>query len=194
MTTRSRLRARAVTTAITLACVVLAAVGLRLSERDDNFQVVRGTLGSPAVVNEGTVTVDDVRVGGSLVEGGEVTSRTPGMFVVVNVTAAATGSDSLVLGRSQLLSGDRVYHSYSALSTISAVPGFQTRVDLVFEVDPNRIDNLTIELWRNEIVSGYHQRVRVPLRITPRNADQWRTRAHRLITEPETRPTTRVIP
>jgi hypothetical protein len=187
-------RTRLVTLAIVLGCVVLATVGIRFTDRQEGFQVVRAKLGSTVSINEGEVSVDNVRVGDRLFEDGAVTDRTPGMFVVVQVTAAATGSESLVLSESQLLSGDRVYKVYSALSNITVVPGFQTKQDLVYEVDPHRIDGLTVELWRLEVVSGYHQRVRVPLGISSRNADDWRAEGHRLIGEPDTAGTTRVIP
>lgn len=194
MSRRTVWRTRLVTLAIVLGCVVLATVGIRVSERDEGFQVVRAKLGSTVSINEGEVTVDNVRVGDRLFEDGAVTDQTPGMFVVVQVTAAATRSDSLVLSQSQLLSGDRVYKVYSALSNITVVPGFETEQDLVFEVDPQRIDGLTLEMWRLEVVSGYHQRVRVPLGISSRNADDWRAEGHRLIGGPDTAGTTRVIP
>jgi hypothetical protein len=68
---------------------------------------------------------------------------------------------------------------------MDVVPGFQTTMDFVFEVNPDKINGLTVELWRGEIVVGYHQRVQVPLRITAGNAAQWRAAAQRPITEPQ---------
>jgi hypothetical protein len=67
-------------------------------------------------------------------------------------------------------------------------------MDFVFELDPARIDGLTLELWRGEIVMGYHQRVRVPLGVTGDNADQLRSSAQRPIVEPQTNRETWVIP
>ena len=49
--------------------------------------------------------------------------------------------------------------------------------DIVFEVDPSRVEGLTLEMWRNEVISGYQQRVRIPLGITAANANQWRDAA-----------------
>jgi hypothetical protein len=182
------------TALVTVGCVVLAAIGLRVSEAEDNFQVVRGTLGAPVVVNEGDVTVADLRVGDALVQNGDVTYETSGMFVSVSVTVAAPGHHSLVVGSARLLSGDRVYLPFTTLSSLSAVPGFKSSMDFVFEVDPVRIDALTLELWRGEIVSGYHQRVRVPLGVTGDNAEELRSRAHQPIMEPQTNSETSVIP
>jgi hypothetical protein len=182
-----------VTTLITVGCVVLAAIGLKVSEAADDFQVVRGRLGTPVAVNEGDVTVADPRVGNALLQDGEVTYRTAGMFVAVNVTVAAPDRDSLMLGSPRLLSGDRVYLPYTSLSSLSAVPGFQSSLDFVFEVDPNRIDALTLELGRGEIVAGHHQRVRVPLGVTRRNAEELRRAASQPIVDPQTSSRTRVI-
>ena len=53
---------------------------------------------------------------------------------------------------------------------VVAAPGFQTTADVVFEVDPARLADLTIEIWDAEIIRGYHQRVQVPLGITADNA------------------------
>lgn len=177
---------------VALACVVLAAVGLRLSDPPD-FQVLRGELGAPVRMNDGDVTVDRLQVGDSLLESGDIKYRTPGMFVVVNVSASATGAQSLRITDSRLTSGDRSYLPYSNLSSVTAVPGFTSSMDFVFEVDPNRIDDLTLELWQEEIVGGYNQRVQVPLRITAANADQWRARAHVPVVEPDVNGTTTVI-
>jgi hypothetical protein len=146
MRTSRRLPPRLLTALITIGCVVLAAIGLRVSEPNDNFQVVRGRLGAPVAVNEGEVSVADLRVGNALLQNGVVTYRTAGMFVVVDVTAAAPDREALVLGSARLLSGDRVYLPYTTLTSLSAVPGFQSSSDLVFEVDPTRIDGLTLEL------------------------------------------------
>ena len=53
-------------------------------------------------------------------------------------------------------------------------PGFEQTSDLSFEVDPERIDGLTLQMSQSEIVSGYHQELRVQLGITAENAQAWR--------------------
>ncbi|MET0693508.1 MAG: hypothetical protein ABWY56_06230 [Propionibacteriaceae bacterium] len=187
-------RSKLVAGLITLACVVLATIGLRASEDPNDFQLVDGTLGQTVVLNEGEVVVDDVQVGNALLTNGDISASTPGMFVVVSVTVSAPGRDRLLINTSELTSGDRTYKTYSSLDSISAVPGFESTGDLVYEVDPKRIDDLTIDLWNAEVVHGYYQRVRVPLGITARNADAFRARAGVPIVEPILSPTTRVIP
>ena len=65
----------------------------------------------------------------------------------------------------------------------SAEPGFTGFTDLLFEFDPAQVDDLTLEIGRRELLSGYSQRVRVHLGITPDNADQWRAAARDQILE-----------
>jgi hypothetical protein len=187
-------RSRIVALLITLACVVLATIGIRASEDPHDYEILRGTLGQRVALNEGEVVVDDVRVGNALLSNSDISATTPGIFVVVALTVSAPGQGRMVINKSQLTSGDRTYATYSSLSSVSAVAGFESTGDLVFEVDPQRIDDLTIELWHSEVVHGYYQRVRVPLGITARNADAVRARAGVPIVEPVLNPTSRVIP
>jgi hypothetical protein len=159
-----------------VALVAVSAAGLRLSDPEDTFQVVSGVPGEPLTINDGELTVDRVRVGTALMEYDEVRDRTAGMFVAVTVTGAATGPRQLNLGSAELVSNDVRYKSYR-LSAVTAAPGFKTSTDTLFEVDPARIDGLTLEMWQNESISGYQQRVRIPLGLTAANADQWRAAA-----------------
>ena len=53
----------------------------------------------------------------------------------------------------------------------------QTVSDILFEVDPNQIEDLTLEIWPNEVITGYQQRVRIPLGLKYDNAEQWRAAA-----------------
>lgn len=184
MTGSSRSRRLLLTGLLTVACVVVAAVGIRFTEPAD-FQQVRGALGQPVSVREGAVTIDDVRYGTSVLRHGDTAYRTTGLFVVVHVTAEAPGRAPLSLQRSQLTSGDRVYLPYSSLSGVKADPGFRSQVDLTFEVDPNRIDNLSVELWPGEIISGYYQRIRVPLGVTSATADEARASGQSPIVDPQ---------
>ena len=63
--------------------------------------------------------------------------------------------------------------AFSLGATIKADPGFETARDLVFEVDPARIDDLTLELWDQGLVYRYYQRTQTPLGITAANAGAW---------------------
>ena len=86
-------RARLLSVVAGLALVTVAAVGYRLSEPED-FAVVRGDLGAPAAYADGSVVVDDVRVGSVLVTSTDERVTTPGMFVVVRVAARAAATSS----------------------------------------------------------------------------------------------------
>jgi hypothetical protein len=182
---RHRLDSRRVLSwTVAIGFVALAAVGLRLSEAgaEAEAQIVTGVLGQPVQVNDGEITVTEVRVGTALKSFGDV-DRTPSMFVLVRTRAAATGSKDLNLSESTLISGDATYDSYSSFSGVRSDVGFRTTDDLVFEVDPARIDDLALELSSLEIVSGYQQHVRIHLGITPGNADQWRAAAQGQVVE-----------
>jgi hypothetical protein len=159
-----------------VALVAVSAVGLRLSDPKGTVDMVSGVLGKPVTINDGELSVDRVRVGTVLTQNDEVRDRTAGMFVAVAVTGAATGPRELSLGSAELVSKDVHYKTYG-LTSLVAAPGFKTSTDIVFEVDPARIEGLTLEMWRNEVISGYQQRVRIPLGITAANANQWRDAA-----------------
>ena len=159
-----------------IALVAVSAVGLRLSDPKSTIDMVSGVPGKPVTINDGELSVDRVRVGTVLTQNDEVRDRSAGMFVAVAVTGAATGPRELSLGSAELVSKDVHYKTYG-LTSVVAAPGFKTSADIVFEVDPPRIEGLTLEMWRNEVISGYQQRVRIPLGITAANANQWRDAA-----------------
>jgi hypothetical protein len=176
-----------------IALVGVSTIGLRLSDPEEQkFEVINGVVGEPAKVNNGEVTVTELRVGTILKQFGRIQDSTDGMFMVIRVIGAATGPRPLELNAARLLSGDLRYEGYQSSSGVHAEPGFETTVDVVFEVAPAHIDDLTLELGSNEVLRGYQQRVRIKLGITPANAEQWRATAGGLI-EPMT-DTTRAIP
>ena len=184
---RPRLDARRVASwVVAIGLVALACVGLRLSEAgaEADAQIVTGVLGRPVQVNDGEITVTELRVGSALKSFGDV-DNSPSMFVVVRTLVTATGSKGLNLSESTLTSGDATYRSYSSFSGVRSDPGFRTTGELVFEVDPARIDDLALELSSLEIVSGYQQHVRIHLGITAGNADQWRAAAKDQVVEAE---------
>jgi hypothetical protein len=178
---------------LAIALVGLSAVGLRLSDPEEkDYDVVAGVVGKPVKVNDGEVTVKQVRVGRTLKENGQIGERSDGMLVVISVTGAATGPKPLNLNAVRLLSGKVSYEGYEFSTGLSAQPGFQTSIENVFEVDPDRIDNLTLEMGSNEVLTGYQQRLRVRLGVTAANAEQWRAAAVGIV---EAAPdTTRAIP
>ena len=177
-----------------VACAAAGAAGVRASDSGQDYEVSRGQLGAPTVAQDGEVTVSDVRVGTSLTADGAVTGSTPGLFIVVHVSGAATGPNRFVLNESRLLAdGDRVYSLYDD-STLSAAPGFVQDLDYLFEVDPAALDDLTLEVSQSEIVHGYQSRVQVHLGITPANAAAWRTAGQGRALEPDLDGSTRAVP
>lgn len=187
-------RSRLVVACTVVACVALAAVGVRLAEAGPEYDYARGRVGQPVEVQEGEVTVERVRVGTQLARDGDVVDTTPGMFVVVSVTGAASGTGRLLYSDSQLRTDDgRVYEDFGSSTTISAEPGFAEEVEFVYEVDPARIDDLTLEMWQLEIINGFQDRLQVHLGITPGNADDWRVAARDQVIDLPVGGTTRVI-
>jgi hypothetical protein len=177
-------RSRVIRVLVAVALVALGSVGLRLSEGEDqNFEIVRGMLGEPVVINGGTVTASEVRVGTSLSRGDDVYAETPGLFVVVRVEVAATGAELVRPATMRILTEDRRYDSFASSSTGEAEPGFAASADGIFEVDPADLADLTLELYPLEAVSGYSQHVRIHLGITPGNAEQWRAAGQGQIVE-----------
>ena len=170
-------RSRLVALLAAVVCVALAAAAVQVSEAGPEFDEVRGVVGAPVAVRDGEVLVEDVRIGTRLTRSGEVMDTTPGAFVVVRVTLAATGTREVLYSDSRLLTrGPRVYEELES-QTVRAAPGFSERLDFVFEVDPTAVEDLTLELRRLEIISGFQQRARIHLGITPANAADWRAAA-----------------
>jgi hypothetical protein len=187
------LRSKLVPILFAAALVGVSAAGLRLSEPDEKrYEAVNGVIGKPVKVDNGEVTVTRVRVATALRQYGEIRDQTDGMFVAVSLTGAATGPKPLELHKTRLLSGEVSYEGYELSGGLSTEPGFETSIDSVFEVDPAQIDDLTLEMRSNEIISGYQQRVRIRLGVTPGIAAQWRATADGVI-EPAT-DTRRAIP
>lgn len=161
---------------LALACVVIAAVGVRVSEPpEDNFQVLKGELDTMIMIDGAELTVSDVRVGQRIGDGEKIENRTSGMFVLIRVQLAnRTELRNVSLNKSRLLSGDRIYETYASATNISASPGYVSMADFLYEVDPEEIDGLTLEIWSQGILSGYHARARIHLGITTENVDKWR--------------------
>jgi hypothetical protein len=186
-------RSRLVALLTAIVCVALAATVVQVSEARPEHDYLRGQVGRPVQVEDGEVLVDDVRIGNRLTRRGEVMDTTPGAFVVVGVTVAATGTHELLLSDSRLVTrGPRVYDEFG-LQSSRAAPGFSERSNYVFEVDPGEIEDLTLELWRVEIISGFQARVQVHLGITADTADRWREAAAGRSVEIDTDAETRAL-
>ena len=164
---------------VALTCVALSAAGLRLSETaGTDHQFIRGRVGDTVAIDGGLVTVGDVRVGTALKSNNQIRDRTTGMFVVVHVDAEATGTEEAhpAVGASLARRRPELRHLRRA--------GGCRRRDRLRGVDrcdlrggsgaDRRPDP---ELYETEFVSGYQQRLRIHLGITPGNADRWRAAA-----------------
>ena len=188
-------RSRLVRLLVAIALIALAAVGLRLSEgeEDQNFKVVRGILGEPVAIHGGTVTASEVRVGTSLSRRDEVYAVTAGLFVVVRVEVAATGPELVRPAGLQVLTENRRYDSFGHSITGQAEPGLAATDDAIFEIDPADVTDLTLEVYPRETVSGYTQHTRIHLGITPGNAGQWRAAGQNQTVETLDLPVVRAI-
>jgi hypothetical protein len=169
-------RSRLIRVLVAVALVALAAVGLRLSEgeEDRNFEVVRGVLGQPVAINDGTVTARAVRVGTSLRRDEEVYAVTEGLFVVVQVEIAATDRTAIPSLDARLLTEERRYDALLGSTAGNVPPGFAAVQDLVFEIDPAALPDLTLELDPTEFITAYPEHARIHLGITADNAEAWR--------------------
>jgi hypothetical protein len=157
---------------VALACLAFSAVGMKVYDTPD-FMYVDGRRDQPVRIEQSELSVGEVVVGTRLVRNGAVQAETSGMFVSVTARLAVPGAQKVILNRSQLVTRTRTYDSWSGAS-LHAEPGFSDTEDLIFEVDPAQIDDLTLEIWSAGIVHGFYARARVHLGITPGNAEQWR--------------------
>jgi len=164
-------RSRVVAAVLAILLVTAAALAQRLSDPDTEYELIRAPLDQATAYESGRLRVSDVRVGSEIVQGDDH-YRTQGLFVVVNVAAQATRRDAVVVADSRLRADGATYLS-AFDPIIRAEPGFETSQDFVFEVDPARLDDLTLELWDQGFVYRYYQRTQTALGITPANARQW---------------------
>ncbi len=175
-TGRTRIsRDKLVGVVVALACLAFSAVGMKVYDSPE-FMYVDGIRNEPVTIEQSELTVGDVAVGTRLVDDGEVKAETTGMFVVVTATLAVPGSQKVIMNKAQLITRTRTYDSWSG-AVLSAGPGFADTEQLVFEVDPGQIDDLTLEIWSAGIVHGFYARGRIHLGITAANAEQWRQAA-----------------
>ncbi|SEP80832.1 hypothetical protein [Microlunatus flavus] len=170
--TVSRTRLASVVLAVVL--VTLAAVAYRVTDSESRYELVPAPLDTDVSYESGSLRVSDVRVADQI-QLGRAFLRTQGMFVVVHVTLSASGRDSLLISDTRVLSSSgTTYASALSLGQVTkAEPGFETSRDYVFEVDPTRIDDLTLEVWNVGVLAAYYERTRTPLGITAGNAARW---------------------
>jgi hypothetical protein len=170
---RTVARSRVASTVLAIVLVTVAAIGYRLTDLKSENELVRAPLDQVVAYGGGGVRVSDVRVATTLRQGDDVIS-TKGLFVVVNVALQGTGRDSLLVSDNRLVTRNgATYRSVFVGLVIKTDPGFETARDYVFEVDPHRVDGLTLELWDKGVTYRYYERTQTPLGITADNAAQW---------------------
>lgn len=192
---RSRLRIsrdKLVGVLVALACLAFSAVGLQVNDPPE-FTYVDGVRGQTIGLEQAELIVGEVEVGTRLVDRGRVEAETQGMFVLVRARLEVPGPRRVSLNATHLLTADRTYDQWSS-NALRADPGFAQEEDLVFEVDPAQIDDLSLEIWAASTVQGFYQRARVHLGITPENADQWRRAAEGRELQPAVSGTTEALP
>jgi hypothetical protein len=177
---------------VALACLAFSAIGLKVNDPPD-FTYVDGVRGQTLSIEQADLIVGDVEVGTRLVDRGEVQAETRGMFVLVRARLEVPGPRKVYLNSAHLLTDDRTYNQWTS-NSLSADPGFAQEQELVFEVDPAQIDDLSLEIWASSTVHGFYQRARVHLGITAENAEQWRLAARGRELEPDGSDTTEAIP
>jgi hypothetical protein len=192
---RSRVRVsrdKVVGLLVALACLAFSAVGLKVNE-PPAYDYVNGVRGAAVTIERAEITVGEVRVGTRLLSRGAVQAETEGIFVAVRVALAVPGRERVNINGSQLVTQQRTYANRSSTGLV-ANAGFSETKDLVFEVDPAQIDDLTLQLWSSGVVSGFSQRARIHLGITADNAAQWREAATGTSIEPDVNGTVAALP
>lgn len=161
---------------IALACVVVAGIGVHITDNISPDVVRTVNVNQPARLDGAIITVADVRAGTSVTTGSDDHFSSKGMILAITVRLEAPGQQSLIGGLSggiTLYAGDRTYAAFGPNTSLSADAGFATTGDLLFEVDPRHIDGAYLELYRAEIFYSVPQKLHIRLGITRRNAAQW---------------------
>lgn len=160
---------------VALLCLALSAIGLKLNEPPE-FIYVDGRRDSVVSIERARLIVGEVSVGTRLIRDGQLRAETTGMFIQLSVTLEVPGHENVSLNRTRLVTRDRTYQGWSS-DSIAADAGFRTTRDMTFEVDPQQIDDLSLEIWEGAVIHGPYQRARIHLGITAENAEQWRQAA-----------------
>ena len=161
-------RSRVLAAIVALACIVVAAAGLKLSEPDPAFVDTRTVVGRTIDLNGGEFTVTRIRAASNLELQFDDTAKTSNLFLVVTAQLAAPRLTTS-LGSATLVHGGLTYSDYTS-AILSPAPGYVSTADLVFEVDPSRLTGLELQISQGEIIHGIEARGVVDLGITGANA------------------------
>lgn len=162
-------REHAVSLLIAFLCVVLAALALRATGGFPDHERVRGELGESVQLDDIWVTIDGLRAGSVAVRDDrddEATAQTPGLFLVLDVEARAPGVEGGI-NRYLLHSGtDREYEPYeTSAGSLKPEAGFAEYGTVYFEVDPNDLEDMVLEVWTGAIFTAYEEHLYIDLKI-----------------------------
>lgn len=161
-------RSRMAAAIVALACIVVAAVGLKLSEPDPAFVDTKTVVGRTIDLNGGEFTVTKIRAASNLELQFDETAKTSNLFLVVTAQLAAPRLKTS-LGSAKLIQGGLTYSDYTS-QILSPAAGYVSTADLIFEVDPSRLTGLQLQIAQGEIIHGIEARGVIDLGITKANA------------------------
>lgn len=160
-----------------VVCVIVSAVGLKLTDDPIPFHKVTATVGQMVVIEGVQLTVVDVTVGQTLANNkGVPLVRSAGVFVAVDVLLACPGPSGNPASSTKLVAGRRSYREWKSSGALAPDAGYRTTSRLVFEVDPADLGELVLDAQRLEIIGGYQAHAWVDLGLAAR-ADQLRAEA-----------------
>lgn len=162
------LRSRVLAAIVALACIVVAAAGLKLSEPDPAFVDTLTVVGRTIDLNGAEFTVTNVRSASKLDLQFDHTATTSNLFLVITAQLAAPRLKTS-LGSATLVQGSLTYSDYTD-ATLNPAPGYVSTADFIFEVDPSRLTGLKLQIAEVEIIHGIEARGVVDLGITGANA------------------------
>lgn len=152
---RARRSVRVASAVFAGLCVVVAAIGLKLTDEPSEFDKVIGVVGQTVVIEGVELTVLDVSVGQTLGDDdGRPLVRSPGLFVGIDLLVACPGARGNPASRVRLHAGERTYKEWIG-SVLRPAAGFQSTSRVIFEIDPADLGRLVVDTSTSEIISGY---------------------------------------
>lgn len=148
---------------ISAAMVVASVVGYGLSDSDAKYEPIRGRVDDVVKYNHGTAHLDRVQVGTTLSKDGEDVLETAGLFVAVRLTVEATGRERVRVGNATLVSSTASFDALDLVDTMRVEPGFEASKQLIFEVDPQQLAELSFQGSNRGVVNGYYQQLDIDL-------------------------------
>lgn len=146
---------------VALGCVLAAGAGVEATDAIDLNATRSVGPGQQARINGGTVRVTQVTAGTKLdpVTGNRI--HTKGLFIAVTIKLDAPGQEQS-LNPDGLFSGDWKFRPVRG-GPVVAPAGYRTTTRRAFEVNPDHLDDLYLQLSETETISRYKQILHVEL-------------------------------